>query len=823
MALMAGELMVLLNVDANGVGRGLSQAERAMRQAGQVMGDDAERAGQRAGQQLGDGVTEGLDGIRTDAARVGRQAGDDLGDTMARSTVAQLRDARGRFVAAGQDAGQAVGEGLQDGGEQGADAATETMGDRMKSRMTMAAAGIGVAAGAVLMQSFQDAMDQGQLVGKLQAQLGATPAEAQRYGKIAGKLYTGAVTDTFEEGTQAIRHAMQSGLVPPDATNAQIASITRKVTDLSKAFGVDLADATVAVGQMIRTGMVKDASEGLDLIGKTFQVNDKRADDMLETLNEYPTQFRDLGITGSQALGIMQQGFDGASKDSDKVADALKELNIRVQSLDAADGLKKLKIDANEAAAAFAEGGPTAANMLDRITDRLRGVTDKSERYRIAQEVLGTQSEDLAGALMAIDPSEADKRLGKFKGTVDAAGDALRDNAGTKVKQFQRGLQQGVVDFLGGTVIPGLTSVGQKIGSIWDTATKGIDGASLGAKLAAFVPMLGDQIAAKVAEIGPKIAEGLANAGQRVAEWAMANPTAFFKVAAIAGAFLLALAFLPELLIAGVATTVGLIIGGFVGKLILAAQEKLPELGTAVADWFGGLWSTYVSGPVSRTWSSFITSVQDLPRRASIALAGLGMAIVARASSAWQSFRDTTVQRALSVVSWVRNLPRLISQGVGYLGSLLTGKGRDVVMGLWRGIRSMGGWLKSTLTSWAGSIIPGPVAKALGISSPSKVMAQQVGRWIPRGIVAGIESTQGEVDRTMANLVSTPTPAMNMSASVGGAVNGGHAGGSTGGARPVVLKAGDAFGDLVISTIRQEVKKGGASQNVPVFLGGYAR
>ncbi|WP_108986957.1 hypothetical protein [Streptomyces coelicoflavus] len=782
MTLNVGELVATITADPRGMTSGLNRAEGLLRASGQTMADDADRAGQQAGQQLGDGIVAGADG--------------------------RLRDLRGRFTTAarqaGDDAGDALGDGLADSGGEGAEQASQTIGDKLKGGLKLAAAGVGAAAGALLMQAFGEAMDQGQAVGKLRAQLGATPAEAKRYGEIAGRLYTSAVTDTFEEGTQAIRHAMQSGLIPPDATNAQIESISRKVTDLSKTFEVDLGDATTAVGQMIRTGMVRDANEGLDLIGKAFQINDKRADDMLETLNEYPTQFRDLGLTGSQALGIMQQGFDGASKDSDKVADALKELNIRVQDLSGAEGLQKLKIDANEAAAAFGKGGPEAAAMLDLITDRLRAVKDPSERYRLSQELLGTQSEDLSKALLSIDPSQANERLGDFKGTLDEAGNALRDNAGTRVKQFQRGLQQGVVDFLGGTVIPGLASFGKKLGGIWDTATAGMDGASLAAKLSAFVPMLGDAIASKIATIGPKIAEGLAMAGSRAAEWAMANPTAFFKVAAFAAAFLLALAFLPELLIAGVAATVGLIIGGFVAKLIQAAQVKLPEWGEAISDWFGGLWSKYVSGPISRTWNSLVSSVKELPGKTVGALAALGSMLASTAARHWQRFSTATAQKVVGFISWVRGIPGRITGAIGNLGSLLYSKGVDVVRGLWNGIKSMGSWLRSTLIGWAKDLVPGPIAKALGISSPSKVMAKDIGRWIPAGIAKGITDNAGVVDRTMSGLVDTPTPSATMSASMG-AVGGGQGGRGAQAPRVVRLDGGSELGDAIIKLIRQRV------------------
>jgi hypothetical protein len=95
----------------------------------------------------------------------------------------------------------------------------------------------------------------------------------------------------------------------------------------------------------------------------------------------------------------------------------------------------------------------------------------------------------------------------------------------------------------------------------------------------------------------------------------------------------------------------------------------------------------------------------------------------------------------------------------------------------------MGAWLRSTLSSWAKDLIPGPIAEALGIASPSKVMARDVGRWIPAGVVKGIEAGAGAVDRAMATLVTPPavpalTPALAGAGAFGSPFGGAAAGGS---------------------------------------------
>lgn len=833
MALVVGELTGVISLDADGVTRGLSQAERAMRAAGQSMGDDAERAGQRAGQQLGDGVADGLDGVQDDAAQAGRQAGEALGDGIVRGADGRLRNARGRFVAAGRAAGDAVGDGLADSGEEGADQAVGGMGEKL-SKLKLAAAGAGAAAGAALMAAFTEAMDQSRVVGRLGAQLGKTPAEAQKYGKIAGELYAGAVTEDFQGAADAIRATMSSGLLPPAATNRQIREISTQVSDLASTFELDLGQAANAAGQMIKTGLARNGRHALDIMAKGLQGLGPRADDLADTFNEYSTIFRSMGLDGQTAMGLIRQGMLAGARDTDVVADAIKEFTI--EAVAGGERVKKgftsLGLSADDMVAKFAAGGPEAAAGLDTVLDKLRGIEDPAKRNAIAIELFGTKAEDLGDSLYALDPSEAVKELGEVGGAAEKMGNTLRDNAGAKLEQFKRGMQQNLVSFLGGTVVPAFLDLrrvaGNALGSMWEQAGQEADSSAIADRIVAFLPILGQRLAAKAREVAPHIISGLTNAGQAVAEYVMANPTAVFKAVAIAGALTIAIAALPALVALALSAAAVTMMIGFVGRLITALRENVPlwwasftgwvsekasqagqtmnVLGAAIGIWFMGLWSRYVSGPVSRAWASFIASVQALPGRVRTALAGLGPALVTLAASAWSRFRDTTVQRVQSLVAWLRGLPGMISRGIGHLGSLLYGKGQDVVRGLLSGIQSMGGWLKGQLMGFARSMIPGPVAKALGIASPSKVMAKSVGRWIPRGIVAGIESTAGEVDRTMAGLVSTPTPSASYAGAVGSAVGAGAAAG--GKARPsqvVRLDGGGELGDAIITLIRKRV------------------
>ncbi|MWA12572.1 phage tail protein [Streptomyces sp. BA2] len=212
----------------------------------------------------------------------------------------------------------------------------------------------------------------------------------------------------------------------------------------------------------------------------------------------------------------------------------------------------------------------------------------------------------------------------------------------------------------------------------------------------------------------------------------------------------------------------------------------------SVLNWFGSLpgklggWFGSAKDAAIRKLLELHIWLTGLPGRAASALAGLPGSLRRSAVTGFQAFRTAAGQKASDFIAWVRGMPRRIASGIGSLASLLTGKGRDVVRGLWNGIKGMGGWIKDKLISWAKAMIPGPIADALGINSPSRVMAQEIGQWIPAGVVDGIEAGQGAVDRSMRNLVSTPTPGQATAAAMAAQTSAATGGAGAGGGRIVI-------------------------------------
>lgn len=158
-------------------------------------------------------------------------------------------------------------------------------------------------------------------------------------------------------------------------------------------------------------------------------------------------------------------------------------------------------------------------------------------------------------------------------------------------------------------------------------------------------------------------------------------------------------------------------------NLLAAASSAAQNAINKVVEWFqqlpGKIW----------TWlTNTITKVIQF-----------GADLKAKATAAAQGF-------VTNLVDGVKSLPDKFKE----IGS-------NIVTGIWNGISS--GWnrLVDKVKSLADSLFQG-AKDALGIESPSKVFAQEVGRWIPPGIGVGMEKAmpdlQNQVDSEMEELAS---------------------------------------------------------------------
>ena len=87
--------------------------------------------------------------------------------------------------------------------------------------------------------------------------------------------------------------------------------------------------------------------------------------------------------------------------------------------------------------------------------------------------------------------------------------------------------------------------------------------------------------------------------------------------------------------------------------------------------------------------------------------------------------------------------------------------GKELIKGLWEGIKSAGAWLWEKITDFFGGIVDG-IKDFFGIHSPSRLFKDEIGKNLALGIGEGFEDEMSSVSRDMRKSLDGLTPTLNV-------------------------------------------------------------
>ena len=222
-----------------------------------------------------------------------------------------------------------------------------------------------------------------------------------------------------------------------------------------------------------------------------------------------------------------------------------------------------------------------------------------------------------------------------------------------------------------------------------------------------------------------------------------------------------------------------------VNKVIAWGQQMLSNASTAMSNMLSKVNSIIQELP-GKIWTHLVNTVnkvvawgQQMVSNASTAASNM----LSKVSSTLQQLPgkvwDYLSQAAQKVVSWgtelaskgasaAKSLFDSVVDGLKSLPDKIKSIGSDIVSGLWNGISSNWDWLKNKVSNLATSLLDA-AKDALGINSPSKEFADEVGRWIMPGVGKGLDKSMPATLKDMKAKAGELVSAMRaeMSASAG--------------------------------------------------------
>jgi hypothetical protein len=391
--------------------------------------DAVEDAGTKAGKGLADGVKKGSD----DAAGEAQQGGSKVGAGFLANIKEFTKHVKDEFKRVGENAkgmaSEIAAKAKSGGGK--LKSAGMAMGKVLAAGVLLAVGTVG--AGLINAMGFEAANDE------LAGQLSLSVEGAKKAGEAASNVYKQNWGESIGDVNDAIKSIGQNLVSVNQVSKSELESMTTQALTLRDAFGVEVVDSTRAVGQMIKTGMAKNAKEGFDLITAGEQMGLDKAGDLIDTFNEYGTQFRKLGIDGPYALSLINAAIQAGARDSDIAADAIKEFSIRAVdgSKLTAQGFKAAGLDADKMSAAISKGGPTAQAAFRQTLQAVMSIKDPIKQNAAGVALFGTQWEDMGPKVMGA-MSKADTALEEVDGATKKLGDTMGNNLTTKIESAKR-------------------------------------------------------------------------------------------------------------------------------------------------------------------------------------------------------------------------------------------------------------------------------------------------------------------------------------------------------------------------------------------------
>ena len=238
-----------------------------------------------------------------------------------------------------------------------------------------------------------------QSMNQLSASTGATGDELAALGDSVKAVYQSGFGEGFSDVAEALAEVQKvSGLAGDELELA-----TESGFALADTFGYEVGESARAASAMMKNFGIS-AEEAYGLIATGAQNGADKNGDMLDTLNEYSSQFAALGLSADQFVGTLVEGADAGLFSIDKVGDAVKEFNIRAKdgSDTSREAFESLGLNADTMFSAFAAGGETAeAAFFDTIT-ALNNMDDPLARNTAGVALFGTQFEDLGAGVLPV-------------------------------------------------------------------------------------------------------------------------------------------------------------------------------------------------------------------------------------------------------------------------------------------------------------------------------------------------------------------------------------------------------------------------------------
>lgn len=232
-----------------------------------------------------------------------------------------------------------------------------------------------------------------------------------------------------------------------------------------------------------------------------------------------------------------------------------------------------------------------------------------------------------------------------------------------------------------------------------------------------------------------------------------------------------AVASIKSVVLSGISAIAG--VPGKISAILTSIKAKITAVFTAIKAKITEMVSVFKNGAI-KMLKAFVSGISSMAKKPVSAISKIVSSLVSKVTGAARKFMSAGSKLISNLASGIRNaagravsaVKSIVSRAYSAArnaGNRFVSIGRDIISGIARGIRGA----ISNVTSAIGSLVSNAISaakKKLKIGSPSRVMRDEIGKWIPAGVAVGIEkntSSLATASASMGDAITSSFPAVD--------------------------------------------------------------
>lgn len=558
----------------------------------------------------------------------------------------------------------------------------------------------------------------------------------------------------------------------------------------SKAKKVNVSMGSITKGVLAATGITKALSAAWNMVSNSMDDAISRID----TMNNFSTVMKNMGISAKDSQDVIESlsdelvGLPTTLNDAAASVQRLTSYNGNIKSSE------KIFLAMNNAILAGTNNTQMQAAALEQLTQAYTKGKPEMQDWKTLLQAMPAQLKQVALAMGYSGTNELYENLQAGTVTMDDFMNTLVKLNDEGVAGFASLNDQARANTAGiATSVQNMkTAVTRGVANVIQSLDKGLKDAGMGG-LSQVIANIGKtmenvlkQAAKGIQAIVPKIVS--------IFQWMKKHETLIKTLAIVVGSFIGTIMLIKKviaiinavktafallnvvmamnpitLIIAGVVALVAAFIylwkhcegfrNFFIGmwegiKTVVNAIVKfVVNLFTSIVDFFKNNWKTLLLLLVNPFAGAFKLLYDNCE-----GFRNFVNNFVSTIANFFINLKNKIVNAFNNVVNAIKQLPGKIKAIPGQIKSFFTSLpsqmasvGLNIVKGIGNGITSGITWIKNKIKAFVGNVTSF-IKKVFKIGSPSKLMENQVGQWIPKGIALGITTNTDSVNKAMSNM-----------------------------------------------------------------------